>query len=960
MADTQNSGKGTRSTQKERASEAQKRKNDKIVNEDMSMTRTRSKRSKEPRELSASEIRRHQFVPLILIVAALLVVISYLLVEKSGVFGKAIKYVFYGLFGLAAYAIPVLLVIAALNWQKYVISRTIRLNMILFSVTMLCLSSFVEIIALSSAAEDPGWKINIKDIFLDGIELKNGGVIGGLIGIVFRNIFGSVGSYIVIVAGIIVLIMALFGATPVTVAVFLSNKVKNKIKERRRVKTAVAEEGYNADPARSRSLCDDSESDTENVRFLPNPSDEEHAGIPIVKKKGNDNETEKRHPVNVRIVRDRGETVADHSDDTSDVAEASTVKKPLRRSLPHTESMHTVTNESGDSLDGLQNTLDVGSSARKTFKTAEMPEQIGLSEDIAEFDMNDPEPVPKRVERSVRDLGDVSDLSDITGVVTPLKTPVKPYAVSDAGTAESEKASDTTNIQNGSDPDDGQPILVNPYENYKFPPITLLSKSDKTEQISDEEINANIDKLMDTLTSFKIRVSEITCSCGPTITRYEVKPESGVRVRSIANLVDDISLGLAKSGVRIEAPIPGKSAVGIEVPNDKAQTVYLRSLIESKAFTDMKSRISACLGADVGGRPITFDIAKMPHLLVAGATGMGKSVCINSIIVSLLYKSRPDEVKLVLIDPKKVEFGIYKDIPHLFVPIVSDPKKAAGTLATAVSEMERRFAIMEEIGVKDLAKYNEVTRDDPDMEYMPQIVIIIDELADLMMTAPDEVETSICRITQKARAAGIHLIIGTQRPSVDVITGLIKANIPSRIAFTVASQVDSRTIIDIAGAEKLIGRGDMLYAPVGSAKPIRVQGAFVSETEVENISEYLKKYNGKAIYNEMFARQIDAEAEKCGMGKKGAQLSSPSSDSDEGGIDGEDPKLREAIEVGLAEKRISTSLLQRKLQVGYGRAAKIIDRLQEMGIVGAPDGNKPRRITITPEQYEDMIMNNKI
>ena len=496
------------------------------------------------------------------------------------------------------------------------------------------------------------------------------------------------------------------------------------------------------------------------------------------------------------------------------------------------------------------------------------------------------------------------------------------------------------------------------YADYLFPPTELLAKNTSgNEGITDEEINENIDRLMDTLTSFKIRVQSITCACGPTITRYEVKPEPGVRVRSIANLVDDIALGLAKTGVRIEAPIPGKSAVGIEVPNDKKLTVYLRDLIENKNFAEMKSKLSACLGEDVGGRPIMFDIAKMPHLLIAGATGMGKSVCINSIIVSLLYKAKPDEVKLILIDPKKVEFSIYKDIPHLHVPIVTEPKKAAGALASAVAEMERRFTLMEDVGVRDIANYNRITKDDPDMEFMPQMVIIIDELADLMMTAPDDVESCICRITQKARAAGIHLIVGTQRPSVDVITGLIKANIPSRIAFTVASQVDSRTIIDIAGAEKLIGRGDMLYAPVGISKPMRVQGSFVSESEVEAVVEFIKKHNGKAIYNDQFTKQIDKEAEKCGLG--GKKSAAEASDDGED-IEGEDSKLREAIKIAVEDQKISTSLLQRKLSIGYGRAAKIIDRMQEMNIVSAPDGNKPRRILITLQQYREMYLNDDI
>ena len=489
---------------------------------------------------------------------------------------------------------------------------------------------------------------------------------------------------------------------------------------------------------------------------------------------------------------------------------------------------------------------------------------------------------------------------------------------------------------------------------YVFPPYDLLekNKSNANEDFS-QELQENAQKLVDTLRSFRVGVSEITYSRGPTITRYELKPTAGTRVRSIANLVDDIALNLAASGVRIEAPIPNKPAVGIEVPNRNRATVYLRDLIENSKFSEAKSKLTASLGMDVGGNPIYFDITKMPHMIIAGATGMGKSVCINGIIISILYKAKPEDVKLILIDPKKVEFALYRDIPHLYAPIVSEPKKAAGALASAVAEMERRFELIEEVGVRDITTYNKVTEDDPAKEHMPHMVIIIDELADLMMTAPDEVEASICRLAQKARAAGIHIIIGTQRPSVDVITGLIKANIPSRIACTVASQVDSRTIIDIAGAEKLIGRGDMLFAPVGSAKPMRVQGAFVSEKEVEDIVTFIKENNAKAKYNKDFISRLEEEAAKCGMGKKGAAAGGGGAaiPEDMGTSAGGDSKFRDAVKLAVEEGKISTSLMQRRLGVGYGRAAKIIDMMEELGYVGKADGNKPRRIIITMEEY---------
>ncbi|MBQ7322069.1 MAG: DNA translocase FtsK 4TM domain-containing protein [Clostridia bacterium] len=491
-----------------------------------------------------------------------------------------------------------------------------------------------------------------------------------------------------------------------------------------------------------------------------------------------------------------------------------------------------------------------------------------------------------------------------------------------------------------------------PLREYVFPPIDFLAmdNSPHDEDIT-EELRENAKRLMDTLTDFNVRIKEITYSRGPTITRYELKPDAGIRVRSIANLVDDIALSLATSGVRIEAPIPDKPAVGVEVPNRNRATVYLRDLIESEKFSSEKSRLTAALGMDVAGKPVYFDISKMPHLLIAGATGMGKSVCINSLIVSLLYKAKPDEVRLILIDPKKVEFNIYREIPLLYTPIVIDAKRAAATLACAVAEMERRFELIEKVGVRDIKAYNALTASDPEMEHLPHIVIIIDELAELMMVARDQVETSICRIAQKARAAGMHLIIGTQRPSVDVITGVLKANIPSRIACTVASQVDSRTIIDVAGAEKLIGRGDMLFAPVGAAKPQRVQGAFVSEGEVETIVDFVRTNNSKVRYNRAFIENIEAEAAR-------AEASNRKDDEEDGGGEGSgDSQFESAVRVAIENNKVSTSLLQRKLSIGYGRAAKLIDQMEELGYVSEADGNKPRRILLSKEMFLELVAN---
>ncbi len=497
---------------------------------------------------------------------------------------------------------------------------------------------------------------------------------------------------------------------------------------------------------------------------------------------------------------------------------------------------------------------------------------------------------------------------------------------------------------------------------YVYPTLELLTKDTSTvdDDIKDE-LHNNAVKLVETLESFNVKTKIADISRGPTITRYELLLERGVRVRSVTNLVDDIALNLATKGVRIEAPIPGKSAVGIEVPNKNQATVHLRTLLGDDRFVNAKSKLTICLGKDVAGEAVYFDIAKFPHLLIAGTTGSGKSVCINSVIMSLLYKASPEDVKMILIDPKKVELNIYNGIPHLLSPVISDPKKAAGSLSWAVSEMERRFGLIEAVGARDINAYNKLTKDDPDYEFMNRIVIIIDELADFMMTAPDEVEDSICRIAQKARAAGMHLIIGTQRPSVNVITGLIKANVPSRIAFAVSGQVDSRVILDKVGAETLIGKGDMLFSPIGAMTPTRVQGAFVSEEDVEKVVSYIKNMNPDAdgAYSEEVQKQIEEEAQKSGAGKRGSSGGgSVAASEDEG--EGEDPMLKAAIELAVDSGKISTSLIQRRLSLGYGRAAKLIDTMESLGYVSAPDGQKPRKVLITKQQYMEMVLRDDV
>ena len=483
---------------------------------------------------------------------------------------------------------------------------------------------------------------------------------------------------------------------------------------------------------------------------------------------------------------------------------------------------------------------------------------------------------------------------------------------------------------------------------YHYPPLKLLKRGDgKSQGDSDEHLRKTAKKLQDTLHNFGVNVTVTNVSCGPTVTRYELQPEMGVKVSKIVNLADDIKLNLATPDIRIEAPIPGKAAVGIEVPNKENHAVMLREILQSQEFQSAKSKLSFAVGKDIAGKPVVTDIAKMPHLLIAGATGSGKSVCINTLIISLLYKASPEDVKLIMIDPKVVELSVYNGIPHLFIPVVTDPKKAAGALNWAVSEMMNRYNTFAEYSVRNLQEYNRkvegmrIPEGEERPEKMPQIVIIVDELADLMMVAPGEVEDAICRLAQLARAAGIHLIIATQRPSVNVITGLIKANMPSRIAFSVSSGVDSRTILDMNGAEKLLGKGDMLFYPQGYQKPARLQGAFVSDEEVSDIVSFLKDENQTVSYDNKIEQQMNT-----------ASLSGGGSAASG---DDRDAYFVDAGKFIIEKEKASIGMLQRMFKIGFNRAARIMDQLCDAGVVGPEEGTKPRKVLMSAEEFENYI-----
>ena len=535
---------------------------------------------------------------------------------------------------------------------------------------------------------------------------------------------------------------------------------------------------------------------------------------------------------------------------------------------------------------------------------------------------------------------------DADGWISITAEPVEEKDISSLVAAAMEKPAASEQAAAQTPVEDAEPVDT---FQYQYPPIELFERSpDESDPTAQDELKANAQKLVDTLESFGVRTRVLDISRGPAVTRYEVQPMAGVKISRITSLADDIALNLAVADVRMEAPIPGKPAVGIEVPNHKKTAVSIRSIFESQSFLRMTSPLGIALGKDIAGVAQVTDLCKMPHLLIAGSTGSGKSVCVNSIIMSLLFRSSPEDVKLLLIDPKVVELAEYNGIPHLLMPVVTEPRKAAGALGSAVQEMERRYRLFAENNVRDIKSFNKLAAEQPELEKMPYIAIIIDELADLMMVVGKDVEDSICRIAQKARAAGMHLIVATQRPSVDVITGLIKANIPSRIAFAVSSQVDSRTILDGAGAEKLLGQGDMLFMPVGAPKPTRIQGTFVRDEEISRVLDFIKS-SATVQYDEAMIEAMEKHAIQ--DGKKGGGGADAEEDA------GSDPMFKQAVDVVIDAGQASTSLLQRRCKLGYARAARIMDEMEQKGVIGPYEGAKPRAVLISRQQWLEMQMN---
>lgn len=927
-------------------------------------------------------------MPVILFLLALFIVLCLVIPGSMGVLGPFLKKCLFGLFSKGGLLIPVLMLFSAFSFKKDAESGAITVKVVCGVLLIIFISTFFHVFSSDSRLLDGDF--DIISFWNGGLKEKGGGVVGGIAGWLLYRGVGRIGAVIICVAFIILFAIYFVGMMLYRVAMRIKygfcviQKRRDEFLRHEEELAAEENEKYRSDLINRGSV--DSEVKTPIIRkrdkvkkeFLSQKDSNQcrqRGKVDLLSEDAelDDSETEKddRYGHIPEIIRKFNKEHEEGEDKLSEpISESEEVVEHHENSIvseddaEYNESLKPETDNeySGNeyvSISPTVFTMALKKQAEK--KTVRINDDDGIDAISEKSDFDE--------ENSIT----VSDIKDITSGDgdSPISEELLRRFLENSdenGEGSTDGESDALEYENSLKKSEirisrtlvddvaAEPIMAKKKSRpeYQFPPLSLLATPvvPANADVS-EELQTTAKKLVDTLTSFKVRTKIVNISRGPTITRYELTPEEGVRVRAISALVDDISLNLATSGVRIEAPIPGKAAVGIEVPNRVVATVYLQSLVSNEKFKSAASKITVALGEDVAGEPIYVDIAKMPHLLIAGATGMGKSVCINSMLVSLLYKASPEDVRLILIDPKKVELNIYNGLPHLLVPVVTDPKRAAGALQWAVTEMERRFNLIEEVGARDLKGYNKAIEGDPQKEKLAGVVIVIDELADLMMTAPDDVEESICRLAQKARAAGMHLIIGTQRPSVDVITGLIKANIPSRIAFTVASQVDSRTIIDITGAEKLIGRGDMLFSPVGASKPIRVQGSFVSEDEIESIIDFIKRTYGDCDYDNEIIETIEHEAERCGNAKKGGASAVSDETSDD------DPMLTSAIELAVDSGKISTSLIQRRLSLGYGRAAKLIDRMQQMGIVSAPEGQKPRSVLITKQQYMEMKMKNR-
>lgn len=868
---------------------------------------------------------------LLLIIAASVIVFISLLTEKMGVIGGIISSFFKGLFGLGGFFLP-LCVIAYCVWmlaseeKRYPLVRGIGTGLFLLTV-----AAFAQVLHPVQTAESLGFFKRCGVLYGAG-AFTNGGLFGGLIGGGLYRVLDTLGSVILLLAmGVISVVMAtgksLFHAIGdanqhrKARRRVKNERIKNKAELIRQQEEFEAERQAKKAQRRRKMNREDF-----NIEVQEENGKTPYVEETVFRKKPLILETKKREPI-FDYVKENGveKAVRREAPAESEKAEDAPSIKEAAASMAEDVLKEVATAQEKAAEDTAQDAEDA--LFEEIF--AEKSQEEGIGIDIFPDEDMGRTVLPRRSAAAEEPPVVTEEQPPVAAEEEPPVAAEKAEQTEEAAAQEAPKPTEAVSTPKEAPAEEERP--------YIFPPITLLGKDTQTENGGGRtELFENAKKLENTLKSFGVEAKVIQISKGPTVTRYELSPSQGVKVSKIVNLADDIALNLAASGIRIEAPIPGKAAVGIEVPNKETQSVYMRTLLESDAFKQHPSKLAFALGQDIAGNPVVTDIAKMPHLLIAGATGSGKSVCINTLITSILYKANPQEVKLLLVDPKVVELSVYNGIPHLLIPVVTDPKKAASALNWAVREMLQRYNDFAAHSVRDIKGFNKLMEEKGEEKAkMPQIVIIIDELADLMMAAPGEVEDAICRLAQMARAAGMHLIIATQRPSVDVITGVIKANIPSRLAFAVSSGIDSRTILDMVGAEKLLGKGDMLFYPSGQSKPSRLQGAFVTDQEVEAIVDFLKK-SSKPYYTQETIDQITA------AGKVG------------GAAEDSDEFFSQAVDLILEKEKASVSMLQRQFRIGYNRAARLMDDLERQGIVGPEEGSKPRKVLITKSEWEEM------
>ncbi len=949
------------------------------------------RRIRRERKRHSPDSKLHQAMPLVMLALCVFFGICIYTQLSMGFLGSFVQNVCLGIFGCGAYFIPALFLLWTIRWHRAVEKNTLTGEM-LFGVTLILLIS-----VLWYTFGVPEEKLNVfREFYSMGRNRQGGGFLGNAIGFLLVKLLSRVGTAIVIAFLLLILGVVVFGIRPhdlrQKLGAYLKQRHAMRREQRRQREEERAETESQKQGQRHRVGKDFYQAkEVATVNSSPNNGNATGRDSFLVPEgKGQGQFTRTFFDVEAENPR-LGTTAAapsNHRDKSQENGFVPSEKlydddylfgdtMPVS-DRPHTTRSPKVTLAEQDYREegeNKNNNIDTGIPDIPAYQLSNKP--VGTVRKAAEE-------YTEHTQEPLASAGSVPVQTEKAGK-EPAPAVEETHAIKEVKATKEEKQKEpvAASAKEGEEQDENGEFVINKAHVithigaervgtnegkegrqsavfHSFPPLSLLQEDTQiSQEDSDQEIKEKSDRLMETLANYGVGAQKSCASRGPRLTRYELIPNKGVRIRAIESLVDEIAMNLEAVSVRIEAPIPGKAAVGVEVPNVKYSSVRLRGLLDTDTFRDAPGKTTVCLGVDVIGVPVFADLEKMPHLLVAGATGMGKSVCINSILVSLLYKARPDEIKLILIDPKKVEFKSYANIPHLLVPVVTEPQKAAGALSWAVNEMERRYDIIERVGVRNIKAYNKTLIEHPEREPLPQIVIVIDELHDLMIQAKDAVEDSIARIAAKARAAGIILIIGTQRPSVNVITGVIKANIPSRIAFHVASQVDSRTILDVAGAEKLLNNGDMLFLSPGMQMmtPKRVQGAFLDDDEVNRVAEYLRKNSEGVQYNEAVMADMDRESEKYNKDKRQGGGDFPAAEGS-GDVGSEEDLLHRAIEVALESGKISTSLLQRRLSVGFGKAARMIDRMEEMGIVGPLNGQKPREILITMDEYRAMRLKN--